>query len=195
MRAPTRTHAHTHTRARRAFRPYRYTLFGIIYFHHQCLLIDFALRAARSTWLRAATDAQCACMPLRPLTVFFFLLSFFSPCSSSSAGKFTELQFDENCLLVGSKCVTYLLEKSRVVAQSDLERNYHVLYQVSKTDSPCNNFCNVVRIILPLTVLSPASLSDFRPNGYIISHHWCNNMSYSDFSNAIDISSVARIAA
>jgi len=53
--------------------------------------------------------------------------------NSSRFGKFTELQFElsSSAPLVGSKCTTYLLEKSRVVIQNDLhERNYHVFYQL-----------------------------------------------------------------
>lgn len=53
--------------------------------------------------------------------------------NSSRFGKFTELQFERSSSapLVGSKCTTYLLEKSRVVIQNDLhERNYHVFYQL-----------------------------------------------------------------
>lgn len=50
--------------------------------------------------------------------------------NSSRFGKFSQLEFDVNSILVGSKCVTYLLEKSRVVAQSSNERNYHILYQL-----------------------------------------------------------------
>ena len=50
--------------------------------------------------------------------------------NSSRFGKFTQLQFDESCQLVGSKCVTYLLEKCRVVSQNPNERNYHIMYQL-----------------------------------------------------------------
>jgi myosin-5 len=50
--------------------------------------------------------------------------------NSSRFGKFTQLQFDQFTVLAGSKCVTYLLEKSRVVTQNDLERNYHIFHQV-----------------------------------------------------------------
>ena len=50
--------------------------------------------------------------------------------NSSRFGKFIQLQFNESVRLVGSRCVTYLLEKSRVVMQSSVERNYHIFYQV-----------------------------------------------------------------
>lgn len=50
--------------------------------------------------------------------------------NSSRFGKFIELQFDEQSMLSGSKCVTYLLEKTRVVSQTSMERNYHILYQL-----------------------------------------------------------------
>eukprot|EP00804_Cyclotella_cryptica_P008849 CCRYP_013082-RA/>CCRYP_013082-RA protein AED:0.07 eAED:0.07 QI:484/1/1/1/0.91/0.92/13/136/1750 len=64
--------------------------------------------------------------------------------NSSRFGKFTQLMFDvENaadaarggrsipsCHLVGSKCITYLLEKSRVVKVSEGERTYHIFYQL-----------------------------------------------------------------
>lgn len=50
--------------------------------------------------------------------------------NSSRFGKFIQLQFNESVQLIGSKCSTYLLEKSRVVMQSSVERNYHIFYQV-----------------------------------------------------------------
>ena len=50
--------------------------------------------------------------------------------NSSRFGKFTQLQFDEFTKLVGSKCVTYLLEKSRVISQHENERNYHIFHEL-----------------------------------------------------------------
>ena len=50
--------------------------------------------------------------------------------NSSRFGKFTQLQFDELTLLQGSRCATYLLEKTRVVGQNELERSYHIFYQL-----------------------------------------------------------------
>ena len=64
--------------------------------------------------------------------------------NSSRFGKYIRLQFDvedatqaayrgravPTCLLAGSYCETYLLEKSRVVGHEAGERNYHVFYQL-----------------------------------------------------------------
>ena len=64
--------------------------------------------------------------------------------NSSRFGKFTRLQFDveskkaaraagrdvPSCLLAGSTCTTYLLEKSRVVGHGRGERGYHIFYQL-----------------------------------------------------------------
>jgi myosin-5 len=50
--------------------------------------------------------------------------------NSSRFGKFTVMQFNEAGLLVGAQSRTYLLEKSRILAQSEGERDYHVFYQV-----------------------------------------------------------------
>lgn len=65
--------------------------------------------------------------------------------NSSRFGKFTQLLFDletqneassagrsiPSCHLIGSKCITYLLEKSRVVNVSNGERTYHIFYQLT----------------------------------------------------------------
>ena len=56
--------------------------------------------------------------------------------NSSRFGRFTQLQFRRRSsstkgeALVGSECVTYLLEKSRVVHHSIGERTYHIFYQL-----------------------------------------------------------------
>jgi myosin heavy subunit len=63
--------------------------------------------------------------------------------NSSRFGKFIQLQFDvedataafsgravPNCVLAGSTCETYLLEKSRVVGHEAAERTYHIFYQL-----------------------------------------------------------------
>ena len=50
--------------------------------------------------------------------------------NSSRFGKFTEIQFDKQWRIVGAAIRTYLLERSRVVAVNDPERNYHIFYQL-----------------------------------------------------------------
>ena len=64
--------------------------------------------------------------------------------NSSRFGKFIQMQFDvedatqaafsgraiPSCVLAGSTCETYLLEKSRVVSHEHNERTYHVFYQL-----------------------------------------------------------------
>jgi myosin-5 len=64
--------------------------------------------------------------------------------NSSRFGKYTQLQFDvedsrlasfqnrsvPSCVLAGSYCETYLLEKSRVTGHEASERTYHIFYQL-----------------------------------------------------------------
>ena len=50
--------------------------------------------------------------------------------NSSRFGKFTQLLFDREGGIVGSRVDVYLLEKIRVVRQAKGERNYHVFYQL-----------------------------------------------------------------
>jgi myosin-6 len=52
--------------------------------------------------------------------------------NSSRFGKFVELHFNKNALVVGAHIEHYLLEKSRCISQSDKERNYHVFYRMCK---------------------------------------------------------------
>ena len=52
--------------------------------------------------------------------------------NSSRFGKLIELQFKKTGSLVGASIETYLLEKVRLVHQSEGERNYHVFYALLK---------------------------------------------------------------
>uniref|UniRef100_A0A8C7HH66 Myosin VC n=1 Tax=Oncorhynchus kisutch TaxID=8019 RepID=A0A8C7HH66_ONCKI len=50
--------------------------------------------------------------------------------NSSRFGKYTEISFDRRYQIIGANMRTYLMEKSRVVSQSENERNYHIFYQM-----------------------------------------------------------------
>lgn len=50
--------------------------------------------------------------------------------NSSRFGKYIEIQFDVDANIIGAKIKTYLLERSRLIFQPEIERNYHIFYQV-----------------------------------------------------------------
>ena len=50
--------------------------------------------------------------------------------NSSRFGKFIEIQFHKNGCLMGASIHTYLLEKVRLIRQTEGERNYHIFYEM-----------------------------------------------------------------
>lgn len=50
--------------------------------------------------------------------------------NSSRFGKYLEILFDKDTSIIGAKIRTYLLERSRLVYQPSVERNYHIFYQL-----------------------------------------------------------------
>jgi myosin heavy subunit len=50
--------------------------------------------------------------------------------NSSRFGKWMEIAFNQSYKIQGARVVNYLLEKSRICAQSEGERNYHVFYML-----------------------------------------------------------------
>lgn len=50
--------------------------------------------------------------------------------NSSRFGKYLEILFDKNTSIIGARIRTYLLERSRLVFQPKIERNYHIFYQL-----------------------------------------------------------------
>ncbi|PWN53173.1 myosin V [Violaceomyces palustris] len=50
--------------------------------------------------------------------------------NSSRFGKYIEILFDKGHEIVGAKMRTYLLERSRLTYQPEIERNYHIFYQL-----------------------------------------------------------------
>ncbi|SCU90988.1 LADA_0F07470g1_1 [Lachancea dasiensis] len=50
--------------------------------------------------------------------------------NSSRFGKYLEILFDSRTSIIGARIRTYLLERSRLVFQPEVERNYHIFYQL-----------------------------------------------------------------
>ena len=53
-----------------------------------------------------------------------------NPLPLSFQGKFIRIQFGPNMKIASADIETYLLEKSRITFQLEIERNYHIFYQI-----------------------------------------------------------------
>lgn len=56
--------------------------------------------------------------------------------NSSRFGKYIELHFGMDNSIVGAKIRVYLLERSRLITQPEIERNYHIFYQLCAAAPP-----------------------------------------------------------
>ena len=78
------------------------------------------------------TDLESRILAANPLLESFGNAKTTRNNNSSRFGKFVELHFNKNALVIGAYIEHYLLEKSRCISQTAEERNYHVFYRMCK---------------------------------------------------------------
>lgn len=87
-----------------------------------------ARRAAKDAGGMSATEM--AILATNPIMEAFGNAKTTRNDNSSRFGKYLEIIFDQNQEIAGARMRTYLLERSRLVYQPEVERNYHIFYQL-----------------------------------------------------------------
>ena len=127
--------AHAYAISNRAFR-------GVLDGRDQSILVSGESGAGKTETVKILlrhlcgdeSDVASRVLDAAPLLESFGNAKTIRNDNSSRFGKFTRLRYDGHGRLLGSDCETYLLEKSRVVAQAPGERTYHCAYGVPDLD-------------------------------------------------------------
>lgn len=88
------------------------------------------LNSSTSTLSSSSSSIEAQVLQSNPILESFGNARTVRNDNSSRFGKFIQMQFSETGRLLGTAIETYLLEKVRVVHQSDGERNYHIFYEL-----------------------------------------------------------------
>lgn len=78
----------------------------------------------------STTDVERQILATNPIMESFGNAKTTRNDNSSRFGKYLEILFDNHTRIIGARIRTYLLERSRLVFQPTLERNYHIFYQM-----------------------------------------------------------------
>eukprot|EP00050_Salpingoeca_kvevrii_P012733 m.24471 g.24471 ORF g.24471 m.24471 type:complete len:1371 (-) comp4280_c0_seq1:120-4232(-) len=100
------------------------------------LIMRFLASTAGTGDIGTITELEARILEANPVLEAFGNAKTVRNNNSSRFGKYTELHFDRTNELCAASVETYLLEKSRIVRRSNLERSFHVFYQLLAGASP-----------------------------------------------------------